>query len=136
MRTILGIDYGTKRIGVAIARESIAFPYGIIETRSEKEVLEKIRKICEENEVQGIVIGKPVNLLGQEKQTLRKIEKFTKTLISEIKIPIYTEDESYSTFEAKGQFLPAGATLKKYKDGQAAQIILQRYLDHENHKKQ
>jgi len=80
MGRILGIDYGSKRVGLAISDESgiIAFPLSVIENIGPRRVAEKIVKIAAERKVESLVLGLPVNLDGTRGPAVENVEKFAK----------------------------------------------------------
>ncbi len=128
----LGIDYGTKRIGVAVSDETatLAFPLGTIDAgpKALGEVLDLVR----ENEVKMVVIGESRDFDGKPNKVMKEIEKFAE-LIQANNIPVVFEDESMSSMTAARQFAPTGDRKKNREhtnlDASAAAIILQQYLD-------
>ncbi len=140
---ILGIDYGTKKIGTALSDKSakFAFPHSIITTTSD--VVVDIRKICEEKNVEKIVLGRPVGYKGDATSILKKIEKFKIKLEEKIGLPVIYENEVLTTRQAERFWegkKPRGLTadprktakqLTRRVDASAAAIILQSYLDRE-----
>jgi putative holliday junction resolvase len=120
---ILGIDYGSKRVGIAISDEShtLAREYNIF---SPKEFWEQIEKLCKEEEVGKIVIGLPLNMSGGHTDTTRSAQEFADKLEEKLGIAVEYMDERLSSVMAGN--LPGG---KKNVDSLAAQIILQNYLD-------
>ena len=127
---ILGIDYGVKRIGLATADEEIrlALPYKSL--LNNKDFFVFLDKICKEEKIKKIIVGIPFPLRGKKGSQIERVEKFIKTLKSEIKIPIYTTDEKLTTREVENYFVDFKKEMKKIdKDASAASIILQNYLD-------
>src|SRR3989344_6826003 len=120
----LGIDYGTKRIGVAISDEggSMAFPYAILE--NSKSCVGEIKTICAHESVESIIIGESVDYKGQPNPVKKEIDKFITGLQRVIDIPIIEEREFLSTQQARYY-----QTKRKHVDDSAATIILQSYLD-------
>ena len=120
---ILGIDYGSKRVGIAISDEShtLAREYDIF---SPKEFWEKVEALCKEELVGKIVIGLPLNMSGGQTDTTRSVQEFADKLEEKLGIAVEYMDERLSSVMAGN--LPGG---KKNVDSLAAQIILQNYLD-------
>ncbi|MBI5529906.1 MAG: Holliday junction resolvase RuvX [Candidatus Doudnabacteria bacterium] len=120
---ILGIDYGEKRIGLAISDESRTFAREL-EILSPKDFWQSINKIIQDQEVTQIVLGWPLNMSGEETKKTEETKKFKEKLekLTEIKVEI--TDERLSSQMA--EHLPGG---KKNVDSLAAQILLQNYLD-------
>lgn len=138
MARILGIDFGKKRIGLAISDELgiTAQGIGVYETKSERKNFAFLKDLIEKYRINRIVVGLPLDKEG-------KIEKdywvvnFIKKLKKEIKIPVDTRDERFTTREAERLLLQADLSRKKRKrviDKLSAQIILQGYLDYLNQK--
>jgi putative Holliday junction resolvase len=69
---LMGIDYGEKRIGIALSDESGGFAFAHSVIANNKNAIKKIKKICEENNVRGIVLGKSVDYQGQPNPLIKK----------------------------------------------------------------
>jgi len=133
---ILGIDYGEKRIGLAISD-----PMGIISTgvgvldkgETFAEDISNIKKtISSYSEVSEIVLGLPKTMAGEIGHSAKKVLEFYEAMKSEFLIPIKLWDERLTTVSAKKFFLHAGVSEKKSRkiiDKTAATFILQNYLD-------
>jgi putative Holliday junction resolvase len=119
----LGIDYGTKRIGIAVSDEAgeFAFPKGIL---SPQTAIADIAALCEKEAIGAIVIGKSVASNGIENDIAPLVERFKEKLNVATGSPIYFQQESFSTMEAHRYQTAAG-----HRDDSAAAIILQRFLD-------
>lgn len=119
----LGIDYGTKRIGVALSDEegSFAFPKTIIPT---EDAIGAIQDICVQEEVGGIVIGEPIATNNERNIIAGEVDSFCKKVATATKIPIHREQEGFSSVEAYRYQQTRGPA-----DDSAAAIILQRFLD-------
>lgn len=120
----LGIDYGTKRIGIAISDDNgeFAFPKSIIP--SDAEAIQTIINLIEEESISVIVIGESLASNEQANPVLSATLRFKEKLASLTTLPIELEREGFSTFEAHRY-----QTKKGSRDDSAAAIILQRYLD-------
>ena len=130
----LAIDYGEKRIGLAVSdiSNTIATSYKFIINSSKK--FENIKEIIEELKVTHIVIGLPLLLNGQKGEKALKVEEFSKELNNILgnKIEIIFEDERLTTVSAERILLQGDLSRKKRKnkiDALAATLILQKYLD-------
>ena len=133
----LGIDFGSKRIGLAISDELgiIAGKYGTIERKGVKTDMGKIAAIVQEENVRKIIVGFPRNMDGSLGGSARKVEDFIKVLQPHLNIPVETWDERLSTVSAQKVLIKGDVRRKKRKkvvDQLAAVIILQNYLDHSN----
>ncbi|MBI2052808.1 MAG: Holliday junction resolvase RuvX [Candidatus Ryanbacteria bacterium] len=123
MARVLGIDYGTRRIGIALSNEdgSFAFPYAILS--KDKNVLDKIRSLCQKEKISLIVLGLPRALDGGETEMTHKVLQFRNEL-GGLGVPMALENEFFSSKEARRAPLK-----KKHVDASAAAIVLQSYLD-------
>lgn len=141
---ILGIDYGTKRIGIAVTDEShtLAFPKEIL--LNDKDTFKKLEDILKKENIGEIVIGESVDFSGKLNALSGRIEVFILELKEKFGLPIHKQVEFLTSVEArkspnaKRQFNSSGAhtKVKQIKSGRidssAAALILQRYLDKKN----
>ena len=120
---LLGIDYGTRRVGIAFSdtEQRLAFPYAVF--FNDAELIEKIQKLVEEKEFEGIVIGESRNFQQQENKVMVKVREFLEQLKEKIPLSVYFEPEFLTTAEAEHFEKPG------MRDASAAAIILQSYLD-------
>ena len=100
---ILGIDYGEKRIGIALSDENgkMAFAYGVIANRGMEKVSAEIKKICAENSVEKIIMGKSLNYKGEANSIMAKIEQFKTALEKETGLPVSYQNETLTSAEAR-----------------------------------
>lgn len=123
---ILAIDYGQKKIGLAISRTPIAEPFSVVRFSNKKEAVEKIKRIVEKEKVEKIVVGFSPGKIGEEtKQFVQVLKKGTG-------LPIVFQDESLTTKRAIRLSIQAGIKRKKRKnmeDAYSAALILQEFLD-------
>lgn len=119
----LGIDYGQKRIGLAISDDEgkIAFPYKVVYNKSG--VLDEILSVLKKEKITKIIIGLPVPFSGKENKQTEEVKIFAKKLEQKIKLPVEFQNEILTTKSAK-----AGSS-KEILDASAAAVILQSYLD-------
>lgn len=132
MTKILAIDYGQKRVGIAIsdALGITAQPHPWI--ANDKYMYERLLTLISENSVSEIVIGLPLTLRGTPSAMSREVEVFSKTLGEKVSIPIVLQDERFSTFESEKILIAADVSREKRKDvrdSMVASIILQDYLE-------
>lgn len=130
----LGMDIGTKRIGIAITDSSkkIAFPYEVIPFKDENLLLIKIRDIIVKENIEKIIIGDPINIQGQRSTLTGKIYEIIEFLKKNLNIDIELYDERYSTKTAHKDLRTANINYKRQKkiiDKIAAAIILKNYLE-------
>lgn len=137
----MGIDYGTKRVGIALSDDDgvFAFPYEII--LNNLSLVESIGIICQKEEVAAFVLGESHDLSGKPNKVMGSIEHFKRALEAEYEIPIYFQKEFMTTVEARGregkEMHTARKTTKEVQvkaDASAAALILQRFLDKKNQK--
>ncbi|MCD4705600.1 Holliday junction resolvase RuvX [bacterium] len=134
IQTILGIDYGEKRIGIAIGfvQGKISLPYKIIKNTSKNFVLKELKKIIEEKNINLIVVGLPYSMSDKSRQSkqFKEIVNFTIFLRNNFSIKIAEQDERLSTKTAGELLLEKKKKKEKnIKDDVAASVILQSYLD-------
>ena len=131
---ILGIDYGEKRIGLALSDEleMTARGLSVIERRSKGKDLEAIAASVSEHGVGAIVVGYPLRLDGTAGIQCKKVDRFIAGLRDVVSVPVIAWDETLSTKEAEGLMREAGVKRKKKRgmvDRIAAAVILQDYLN-------
>lgn len=134
MAQYLGIDYGEKRIGLAIGDEGvgIAFPLCVLDNSGRRRVVEEISRIVKEREVTMIVVGLPIRLDGTRGIAAEKVERFADILKQHINLPVEFWDERLSTKIAERAMIEGGLRRERRRqcvDRATAQIILQSYLD-------
>ena len=131
---VMGLDLGTKRIGVAVSDETktLAQGRGIVQRLTDEEAVEKIKKIIEEEKVDEVVVGHPLNMNGTSGERAKDSEEFAEILKEETHLPVKLWDERLSTKEVENVLIAADVSRSKRNkvtDKLAAQIILQNYLD-------
>lgn len=131
---LMGIDFGTKRLGVAIStpEQNIASPLENYDRRTKPLDGEFLKKIADEYRVVGIVVGLPVHMSGDESEKSRQARSFGKWLSQLTQRPVRYWDERYTSVIAELYLHEADLSRKKRKarmDMVAAQIMLQNYLD-------
>jgi len=131
---ILGVDYGGRRIGLALSDPLwiIAKPFKVIDRKKTEDYLSAILEIAKENDVERIVVGVPLTLRGEHSQQTEIVNKFIEELFSVGKIRVIPIDERLSSVAAKLSLREQGVKTGHEKgrvDETAAAIILQEYLD-------
>ncbi|PIP68567.1 MAG: Holliday junction resolvase RuvX [Candidatus Omnitrophica bacterium CG22_combo_CG10-13_8_21_14_all_43_16] len=134
MERILALDFGEKRIGVAVSDSLniIAQSVGTIERKGIKNDLKKIAELVKEYEAGKMIVGLPLNMDGTEGKSASRAINFVNDLRKEIQIEVEMLDERLTTAQGERVFLEADMSRKKRKqnlDKIAAQLILQNYLD-------
>lgn len=138
---ILGLDYGEKRIGVALASGEgrLAVPLGVIERSDETADLDKVLALAEEYGIERIVIGLPRSLNGSIGPQAEEVLAFTRAISEHVGITVDTWDERFTSVAADSLFADAGVKRERRKgkrDAMAAAITLQGYLDDRTHSKE
>jgi len=129
---LLGLDFGTKRIGIAITDENqvIAQPLCIINREGNKKDIEKIKDILRKYEIQKVIVGVAENDKGEISAIGKKSMEFGKK-IEKLGVEVVFLEESFTTSIAHEVLIKSGVRYKKrreYVDKIAATIILQDYL--------
>jgi putative holliday junction resolvase len=134
MPRILGIDFGTRRIGAALSdpRRLIATPLEIYERQSTERDARHYRHLVDEEEVDRIVVGLPLHTRGAEGDLAHLARQWGEWIAQTTAQPVFFFDERYTSVDADETLRAAGMRLRDRKakrDMLAAQIMLQKYLD-------
>ncbi len=140
---VIGLDYGTKTVGVAVSDETmlIAQPLVTIERKQANKLRQTyaaIEAIIAEQDVELIVLGNPKNMNNTEGERVQATKEFKEALERRTGLPVVLVDERLTTVEANRILEDTGVALsarKEHIDKMAAAIILQNYLDMEYNKK-
>jgi putative Holliday junction resolvase len=130
----LGLDIGSKRIGVAGCDGTglIAFGLATIDRTSFERDVAQLRELVEQRQVQLLVIGMPYSLDGTLGFQARKVQKFAARLAEALQLPVEYVDERLTSFEAEELMKAEQRSPSRNKgliDRKAAAIILQQWLD-------
>lgn len=131
---VLGIDHGTRRIGIAISDELglTAQPLMTIAHTNQRKDLRSIERLARRYHCSALVIGWPIHLSGDLSSRAKEVEKFAAALEEHCRLPVHLWDERMSTAEAHRHLDAAGRSLRDRKDvidQLAAVLILQSWLD-------
>jgi putative Holliday junction resolvase len=134
MGRILGLDFGTKRVGAALGdpRGKIASPLEVYERRDPSQDARHYVALVEDNDIEQIVIGLPVHTGGQEGASAAKARAWGSWLASVTGRNVLYYDERYTTVDAEESLISAGlkrSQRKGLRDMLAARFLLQNYLD-------
>ncbi len=128
--SILGIDYGSKRVGIAISdgENRLAFPHSVLDSRGVKpgQIAQQIVVLCKEKDITEVVMGESKNLKGERNLIMDLID----TCVEELKksnLSVFFEPEWFSTQQAERFQGKIDAI-----DSSAAAVILQAHLDKRN----
>lgn len=120
----LGLDYGAKRIGVAVSDEAGGFAFPKETIPNDAQAIEGIARMIVEAAIGAVVIGDTRAANGAENPVTFEADRFVEELGERVQIPLHRAWEAWSSIEA-GRFAPDG----EHDDSAAAAIILQRFLD-------
>ena len=131
---LLGLDLGKKRIGVAIcdSNKKIATPYTTLIKANLNDFLNELKKIISENDIQGLVVGNPINMDGTYGKSAQSVNDFSKLISKNISLPITLWDERLSSsgaYKLSSEIdIKAAKKIKKIDENSAA-FILQGAID-------
>lgn len=140
MARVLGIDYGERRVGLALS-DPLAMIAGPLPTlarrRGKRPPVAAVARLAEEKDVAEIVVGLPLDLSGEETEWTREVRAFGERLAERTGLPVAYQDERMTSVRAERAVrslgLPRGRREEKERiDAAAAVLILQAYLDARN----
>lgn len=126
MATILGIDWGGRRIGLSRANDQLRLAEPLTTLESDNEYIERIKHLIDEEDITTVVVGLPRNLDGEETAQSAEVIEFAQKLEEQLQCSVVMQDETLSTkagHELAARYPQAG------RDSLAATVILQDYLD-------
>lgn len=126
MAVVIGIDYGDRKVGLAVSSGSLATPLGVVRYSDANELIEKIKNVALAQKAQKLVLG------VSEGKSAEKSRQFGQKLSRNLGIPVEFVDETLSTQAVQALAIEAGIKRKKRRameDAFAAAFILQSYLD-------
>ena len=123
---ILSIDWGLKRVGVAVStpEQTFVFAHPQIANSNSLRAIKDIIKVIESENIVGIVLGLPLRTNGTESDTTKMVRSFADNLAGQTKLPICFIDESLSSFEAE-ENLGHTKNKKEKLDSESARVILE-----------
>ena len=134
---LIGLDLGSKRIGVSICDEKqlIATPYKTINKSKNNELIKELKNIIQENDIRAIIIGYPLNMDGSSGSSAQSVNDVSKNIDKEIDVDVCLWDERLSTvgaFNLSSQLDVNVSKREKNIDQNAAAFILQGAIDYLN----
>jgi len=134
MSRSLGIDFGTRRIGLALSDPTgtLASPLPFLENTGPQKVTAALRKLIQSHEIQTLVIGLPRNMDGTHGPAAQKVRDFIAQIQPHLPVPIIALDERLTTAQASRDLSRMGLSqkeLRKKVDSSSAALILQQFLD-------
>ena len=133
LKLLLGFDYGTKQIGVAVGQliTGQARELCILKAQNGVPDWQKVEALIREWQPDAIVVGLPLNMDGTPSAMSERAEKFARRLHGRFNLPVHMQDERLTTYEAKGQRLSEGQR-GSYRDNPvdalAAALLLESWL--------
>ena len=135
LRLLLGFDFGTKQIGVAVGQAITGQARELCTLKAQNGIpdWDKVQALIKEWQPDAIVVGLPLNMDGTRSNMSDLAEKFLRKLNGRFGVAVYTHDERLTTFEAKGERMARGGQNGSYRDNPvdaiAAALLLQGWLD-------
>ena len=134
---LIGLDLGSKRIGVSICDEKqlIATPYKTIHKSKNNELIMELKNIIQENDIKAIIIGYPLNMDGSSGSSAQSVNDVSKNIDKKIDVDVCLWDERLSTvgaFNLSSQLDVNVSKREKNIDQNAAAFILQGAIDYLN----
>lgn len=132
--TLLGIDNGSKRIGLAISSPDwkFTFPLQVYQRRSLQHDLEHLKRIIKEHAIKGLVLGLPMHMSGDEGEQAQLARKLGQELVTATALPLAYVDERFSSLHAD-QLMELQALKphkrKERRDALAASVLLQTFIE-------
>jgi putative Holliday junction resolvase len=131
---ILALDYGSRRIGVALSDPTgtLARPLPFLPAKGDVKLAREIKAIAENEKAELILLGLPRHMNGSLGEAAEKVQAFAAILREKITIPLKLIDERLSTVQAGRQLQEAGRDARAQRahiDSEAAAVLLQGYLD-------
>ncbi len=128
---LLGIDYGQKRIGLAIAQGGMAFPLKTLAKSTRDRLFADLLTVIAAEAVEAVVLGLPLDMEGKETLTTRQVLNFRDSLARRTDLPIHLVNEALTSFDARERLREAGVPARRQTemlDQMAAVCILETYL--------
>ena len=135
VRLLLGFDYGTRQIGVAVGQMITGQARELCTLKAQNGVPDwsRVEALVREWQPDAMVVGLPLNMDGTPSDMSALAEKFARRLNGRFNVPVHTHDERLTTFEAKGERMARGGQRGSYRDNPvdaiAAKLLLQGWLD-------
>jgi putative pre-16S rRNA nuclease len=131
---LLAVDFGEKRIGLAVSQGSLALPLATLARRSDAEAVAEIAAVAREEGVTGLVVGEPRRLDGTAGDAARRVHAFARRLQAATGLPCALVDEALTSRAAEERLRAAGVDPRRHPervDQVAAQLLLEEVLARE-----
>jgi putative Holliday junction resolvase len=131
---ILAIDYGRKRIGLALSDELgiTAQPFDVLVHKNRSDDVRRLREICRKQGVKLVLVGHPLHITGEAGEMAGEAARFATRLRKELGVEVELADERLTTWEAKQTMVETGSAGRRKNaslDAIAAAVLLREYLD-------
>lgn len=127
--SLLALDVGSARIGLAIASRASLLPSPYRTLNNDENFLSSIKQIIEEENIDSLIIGLPRNLSGESTAQTQYVEEFVKNLKESLSLPMYLQDEALTSAKAEDELKQRGKPYTRGDiDALAATYILEDYL--------
>ena len=123
----LGIDFGGKRVGLALSDQSLSFAFPLTVLSNSEDLLNEVSKICEEYEIGEIVVGESMDFSFKENDIMKEIIPFVESLKKMLHLPVHMHPEFLTSVEAERL-----QGKNEMNDASAAALVLKNYLDTKN----
>lgn len=133
LRLLLGFDYGSKQIGVAVGQVITGQARELCTLKAQNGIpdWQQVEALIREWQPDALVVGLPLNMDGTPSEMSERAEKFARRLNGRFNLPVHTHDERLTTYEAKGQRLQQGQRggyRQRPVDALAAALLLEGWL--------
>jgi len=134
LRLLLGFDFGSKQIGVAVGQVITGQARELCVLKAQNGVpdWQKVAQLLQEWQPDALVVGLPLNMDGSPSEMSARAEKFSRQLHGRFQIPVHTHDERLTTYAAKGERMDRGQHHSNYRenpvDALAAALLLEGWL--------
>ncbi len=130
---VLALDFGSKRIGAAVSDELgiTVRPVETIRRSNDSQAIARVKSLVEQLEAKVVVVGLPLRMDGTAGDAADRVIKFVERLQSELDVPVFTQDERLTSYEAEQMMIERGLSRSQRRarsDEFAAMIILEDYL--------
>jgi putative holliday junction resolvase len=134
MKRILALDYGQRRIGLAVSDplQVIAGPLNTLEIHSPEDAIRQLTNVCRDYDPELLLVGYPIGNSGNKTEQTRIVDVFIDKLQTAFSIPVLKWDERFTSIAARDKLWEQGIKTRNNKgliDQMAARIMLQEYLD-------
>jgi putative Holliday junction resolvase len=135
VRLLLGFDYGSKQIGLAVGQVITGQARELCVLKAQNGVpdWQRVEALIKEWKPDALVVGLPLNMDGTPSDMSARAERFARQLNGRFNLPVHTHDERLTTFEAKGEQMARGQRSGSYRDNPvdaiAARLLLEGWLE-------